>query len=295
MVCLVLSIIHKIDVKVIIFINKENNRKILDKCINFIIMNTPEIVPDTISNPINILVIIGILAVGFGIFVALNLISEDDAGILAFVLSVVIATCVAVFAFIVSKQNETGVLTKAYFALGLGFTSYVIAELLYYTFDLVLGIEAYPSIADIFFFALYPFVLGHLLLNMKYFNTSYTNFQKVWIPAIPIFALIAYVSLSMAIPDAELNFDFYYGFIFVAGASITLSFTIMGALIFRQGVLGTIWLLLVIGLMINAIGDVWYYHLEIFGQYFDAHPVTTVWFVANLFMIYALCKHLKTI
>jgi len=258
-------------------------------------MKEPEIVPDNISNPINSSIIIGILAVGSGIFVAMYLISEDDAGMLAFILSVTIATGVTVFAFIVSKQNETGILAKAYFSLGLGFGSYVIAELLYYTFDLVLGIEAYPSVADLFFFALYPFVLGHLLLNIRFFHTGYTNLQKVWIPAIPVFALIVYVIMSMGVPDAELNFDFYYGFIFVAGASTTLSFTIVGALIFRQGALGVVWLLLVMGLMINAAGDVWYYHLEIFGQYYDAHPVTVVWFVANLFMIYALYKHLKII
>ena len=101
--------------------------------------------------------------------------------------------------------------------------------------------------------------------------------------------------LSLSIPDAELNFDFYYGFIFVTGASLTLSFTIVGAVIFRQGVLGIIWLLLVLGLMINAAGDIWYYHLEIFGSYYDAHPVTVVWYVSNLFIIYALYKHLKTV
>jgi len=258
-------------------------------------MKEPEIVPDKISNPINIYVIIGILAVGSVVFAMLNFLSEDDAGLLAFNLSVIFASGVAVFAFIVSKQNETGVLVKSYFSLGLGFTSYAIAEILYYLFDLVFEIEAYPSIADIFFFALYPFILGHLLLNLKYFHTGYTNLQKVWIPAIPVFALVVYMMMYIGIPDAELNFDFYYGLIFVAGASTALSFTVLCALTFRQGALGVVWLLLILGLMLSTAGDVWYYHLEIFGQYYDAHPVTVVWFVANMFMIYALFKHLKII
>jgi len=47
--------------------------------------------------------------------------------------------------------------------------------------------------------------------------------------------------------------------------------------------------------MINTAGDVWYYHLEIFGEYFDAHPVTVAWFVANMIMIYALYKHIKSV
>ncbi len=153
-------------------------------------MKEPEIVPEHLSNPVNNYVLVGILLVGLCLFVVLNLVSEDDAGIIAFSTSVIIATGVAIFAFVVSKQSETGILAKSYFLLGLGFTSYVVAELPYYTFDLVLGIEAYPSIADLFFFALYPLILGHLLLNLKYFHMGYSNFQKFWIIAIPVTALV---------------------------------------------------------------------------------------------------------
>lgn len=258
-------------------------------------MTEPEIVPDKISNPINLYVIVAILAIGAAIFVAFQFLPEDDTGILAFIFSIVFAGGAAGFAFFVSKRAEIGVLSKAYLFLALGFTSYVIAELLYYTFDLILGIEPYPSIADVFFFALYPFTLGHLLLNMSYFHSWYTKFQKIWIPAIPVFAIIVYIIMSLSVPDAELNFDFYYGLIFVTAAAVTFSFTVLGALTFRSGALGVVWLLLLLGLMINAAGDVWYYHLEIFGHYYDAHPVTVVWYVANMFIIYALFKHIKII
>jgi hypothetical protein len=258
-------------------------------------MKNPEIVPDKISNPINPIIIIGILSLGAGIFVTMNIVSEDDAGTIALVISVSLAGFVALFAFIVSKQNQTGILAKSYFALGLGFSSYVIAELLYYSMEELFGIEPYPSIADVFFFAVYPFTLIHLLLNIRFFHSGFSIFQKICIILIPVVSLFIYVVLSITVPDAELGFDFYYGFIFVIGASITLSFSIVGAVIFKEGVLGVVWLLLVIGLMINASGDVWYYHLEIFSEYYDAHPVTVVWFVANLFIGYALIKHLKII
>jgi hypothetical protein len=258
-------------------------------------MKNPEIVPDKISNPINRKAIAVILGIGFGIFIALNLVSEEDAGTLALIPSLVFSSAVAILSFVMAKQNENGILAKAYFFLGIAFTSYVTAEVLYYLFELILEIDSYPSIADVFFFTVYPGILIFLFLNMKYFHSGFTLFQKIWVPAIPIFALIVYVIMSISVPDAELNFDFYYGLIFVAAASITLSFTIIGALTFREGILGPIWFLLVMGLMINAAGDVWYYHLEIFGEYFDAHPVTVVWFVANMFMIYALYKHIKSV
>ena len=258
-------------------------------------MKEPEIVPEKVSNPINIYIILGIILIGISVYVALNIISEENVGILAFGLSVLFSASVAIFAFIVSKQNSTGVLRKAYFFLGLGFSSYAIAEVLYYTFDLILNIEVYPSIVDVFFFALYPLLLGHLLYNIKFFQTKYTKFQKVLIPTIPFVALTTYAFMSLSIPDAEANFDFYYGFIFVFASSLTLSFTIIGASIFRQGAISVVWFLLLIGLMINAVADIWYYHLEIFGGYFDEHPVTVIWYIANMFIIYALYKHQKII
>lgn len=261
----------------------------------FFILKTPEIVPDKISNPINPLVIIGILSLGVGIFVSMNVVSEDDAGAIASIFAVFLAGVVALFSFIVSKQNDTGILAKSYFSLGLGFTAYVMAELLYYSMETLFGIEPYPSVADIFFFAVYPFTLIHLILNIRFFHSGFSIFQKITLVIIPIIAVVVYVALSISIPDTELGFDFYYGLIFVVAASVTLSLSIVGAVIFKEGALGAVWLLLVIGLMINAAGDVWYYHLEIFGEYFDAHPVTVIWYVANLFIIYALIKHLKII
>jgi len=258
-------------------------------------MKSPDIVPDKLTNPISPFVIIGILSIGVGIFVSMNLVSEEDGGTIAFSFSVLLTTLVVIFALIVSKQNQIGIIAKSYFALGLGFLSYVIGEILYYSIEDLFGIEPYPSIADVFFLATYPLLLIHLILNIRNFNIGYTKLQKFWIPSIPIFALIVYVIMSIEVPDAELNFDFYYGLIFVTASSTTLSFSILGALTFRQGALGIVWLLLVVGLMINASGDVWYYHLEIFGQYYDAHPLTSAWFVANMFIIYALYKHLKII
>ena len=98
-------------------------------------MKEPEIVPDKITNPINPIIIVGILVIGIGIYVSMNVVSEEDAGTIASIFAVGLAAGVSISAFIVSKQNEMGILAKSYFALGLGFLSYVIAEVLYYSME----------------------------------------------------------------------------------------------------------------------------------------------------------------
>ena len=93
----------------------------------------------------------------------------------------------------------------------------------------------------------------------------------------------------------EPDFDYYYGIIFVAGASITLSLAAMGALVFRGGMLGIVWMLILIGILIFAIGDVWYYWLEVYGEYDLLHPVNLFWYIPDGIVIYALYKHSKAI
>jgi len=80
---------------------------------------------------------------------------------------------------------------------------------------------------------------------------------------------------------------------FTIGSAITLAFAILGAKIFKEGALGTVWFLLVIGILVNTIGDVWYYHLEIFGQYDLMHPVNIFWYSSYWLMVYALYRHKK--
>jgi hypothetical protein len=51
----------------------------------------------------------------------------------------------------------------------------------------------------------------------------------------------------------------------------------------------------VAGIAIGIVGDVWYYYLEIFGQYDETHVVNSMWIVSYMVVAYALYKHRKTI
>jgi len=74
---------------------------------------------------------------------------------------------------------------------------------------------------------------------------------------------------------------------------VVLAYAILGASIFRKGVLGVAWLLLVIGILVSTVRDVWYYYLEVFEEYSDLHPVNVMWYVSDFLIIYALAKHRK--
>jgi hypothetical protein len=201
----------------------------------------------------------------------------------------------SIFAFLVARRYwGSEVFGKAYFALGMAYLMIFIGEIVWSYYQVVLQEDPYPSIADIFFFAFFPFAIYHLARNSFYFKRRLDISTKILLTMIPIVIVSVYSYLAFETSNG-LTFDFYYGSIFVAGISVTFSFAILGALVFRYSLLGTVWLLLVLGIMINNVGDVWYYYLEIFGQYTETHVVNSMWIVSYMVVAYALYKHRKTI
>ena len=150
-------------------------------------MKKPDIVPDRLKNPINFKILAFIVLAGIGIqFTLLNL-SEDDSGNLALTISLSSTLIVALTSFFISKRYAlTKIFGRAYLAYGIGYTCYFLGELLYYLFDFYFEIDPYPSIADAFYFLLYPFSLIYLILNIRFFQSKISNKTKLLLAIIPI-------------------------------------------------------------------------------------------------------------
>lgn len=261
-------------------------------------MKKPDIVPGKLSSPFDYRVLAGIagLVIIFHLFV--NYVAEpDDSDVIVSIFSFINPLAVAIAGFIVfSRYRGTAVFGRSYFVLGLGYFFIFLGEITYLLYDLFLNIDPYPSIADVFFFAQYPLLLIHLILNIRFFYSSFSRSAKSWIIGLPLAVIsIYFASFFVGSDDPLFNLDFYYGAIFVTASSATLAFAVLGSSIFKEGVLGKAWLLLVFGIMFNTTGDTWYYLLETFGEYSLTHPVNLLWYAGYWIVVYALYKHKKVI
>lgn len=251
----------------------------------------PPVVPEKLGNPINfwVIAIIGIIVVGFHILV--NYLTNSDSLIYAFSMSIPLA--VSIFAFITSRRYAgTKVYSNAYIMLGIGFWLMFLAELTYFIYEQILELDPYPSIADVFFFVFYPMLILYLVINLRFFSTKISKSGIALTIGTPLVTATTYVFLTL---EDFGSFDFYYGIIFIAAASVTLGLAIYTSKIFKGGLIGTSWLILVIGIIINVIGDVWYYYIEVIGEYTLADPVNLCWYSAYLVILYALYKHKKAL
>lgn len=241
-----------------------------------------------------VLLVIAGLAVIYQTFNYILPEKEGELSPIDYVFTISIVTC-AIASFIVTKRyGHSAVFGQAYLALGIAFTAYAIGDIIYNFQTTVLKIDPYPSIADIFFFAQYPFIIFHLIRNIKYFKRKITGRTIIWLAAIPI-ALVLLYSYFTFQQDGYSLFDYYYGLPFVAASATSLSFAILGTQVFRQSALAAVWSLIAVGIFLNTFGDINYYYIEIFGLYTRTHFVNVLWFVAPLIITYSLYRHYKII
>jgi len=260
---------------------------------------------ETPKSPIDKRVIIILLAIAV-VYQVFNAITDDITEELDFFEASItgIFAVTAIAAFTVARRYwGSDVFGRAYLSLTIAFACLFIADFMYNYLEIVVGEVPYPSIADAFFFGLYPFSLYHLIKNCRYFRRKWSLPTKIWLVLLPValVSIYSYVSINEyggieeIMGDDEATFDFFYSLIFVSGAASTTTFAVLGILVFRQSALAATWALLAGGIFLNDVSDFWYYFTELTVGWERQHPTTTMWLLSNLIIIYSLHKHKKII
>jgi hypothetical protein len=242
---------------------------------------------------IKALVIIAVLAIVYQIYIS-GFVDEEETSFADFSYGLSSLAVGITALFVYKRYKGSPVFGKTYLALAIGFIILFVGDSVYNYYLLVLDEDPYPSIADAFFIAFYFFTGYHLVKNIKYFKKDLGIGPKI---AVPVLA-IAFIAAFGLYTIETLEYDpmvYYMGILYVSASAAILSLAILGLTVFRHSVLGVAWFMLVIGIFFYSFADVWYYYLEEIEEFTIIHPVNTLWLVSNIFMVYALYKHKKTI
>ena len=243
---------------------------------------------------IKAIIIIAILAIVYQIYIS-EFVDEEETTFADFSYGISSLAVGITALFVAKRYKGSPVFGKTYLALGIGFILLFVGDSIVYNYYLyVLEEDPYPSIADAFFIAFYFFTGYHLIKNIKYFKKDLGIGAKVGVPVlalamVAVFAMFTYETLA---DDPTV---YFMGLLYVVASAATLSLAILGLTVFRHSVLGIAWTMLVIGIFLYGIADAWYYYLEELEIFSITHPVNTLWLLSNIFMVYALYKHKKTI
>jgi len=195
---------------------------------------------------------------------------------------------------VAGKFSHHEVFRKSYISLGIGFLLLALGQIIYLYYFHVLEIDAYPSMADVFFLSFSLFAGTHLIININYFKNKISNKTKVILPIIGISIMLTYSILSFN-QIREINLDFFIGLLYAIEYAVLLPLVILGMIVSRKTILGATWLLLVIGMFFLGIADVWYTFVEFFEEFDFRHPTNTLWLFSYMVITFALIEHLTVI
>jgi len=207
------------------------------------------------------------------------------------VISFIGSTLAGIASLFVANKHGRSKMGYSFYSLAIAFFSIAVGEIFFSYFSYV-GIDAFPSIADLFYFLLYPFQMIHLIVNINFYQNQCTLKSKIGMIVLASLIILAYAFFAFEC-IGELNIDFFYGLIFVSGAACITSVGLYGALVVRKIPLGRSWFLLVTAIVLGTVADVWYYVTELLEMYTLDHIVNLCWYAGYFISIYALYKHYK--
>lgn len=190
------------------------------------------------------------------------------------------------------KFKEHLVFRTSYIALGFSFLLLVVGQITYLYYLQVLEIDAYPSMADIFFLTYAPFACIHLVMNINYFKTKISTKLKILLLILGSSIVTLHTIIALDHNMDESSIDFIIATLYAIEYAILFPLAILGIIVARKTALGVAWLLLVIGLFVLGFADLWYTFVEFYQAFDFRHPINTVWLLAYMIITFALVKHL---
>jgi len=218
---------------------------------------------------------------------------------ISFLAYVIVPGALIVFSIILTSKlyKQKHFQSKAFLLFTIGASLWFIAEQIWAAYVYVYDADPFPSVADIFYMATYPFFVAFLLISLKPIRKSIT--KKIWLfSSVLSFAflipslLICYNDLE----EAEEGLD-------PISKSIALAYPILSSFQLTPAIVGIMflakkgvsysWMLLLFGFLIFVLSDTFYLFSELDGSYYDGHPVDLMYLYGFILLIFSLHNRLQ--
>ena len=218
---------------------------------------------------------------------------------ISFLVYVIVPGALIVFSIILTSKlyKQKHFQSKAFLLFTIGASLWFIAEQIWAAYVYVYDADPFPSVADIFYMATYPFFVAFLLISLKPIRKSIT--KKIWLfSSVLSFAflipslLICYNDLE----EAEEGLD-------PISKSIALAYPILSSFQLTPAIVGIMflakkgvsysWMLLLFGFLIFVLSDTFYLFSELDGSYYDGHPVDLMYLYGFILLIFSLHNRLQ--
>ena len=184
---------------------------------------------------------------------------------------------------------------KAYFLFAIGVACWFVAEQLWAAYDHIWEGEPFPSEADAFYIASYPFLFAFLLISLKPARRLISKNVLFFAIALSAVFLIPSFSFTFSDMEGELPFDTAVALTYPIASSALLVPAIIGIMFLFKLETNYSWMLMLFGFISYLIADTFFLFTIVDGSYYDGHPTDLVYLYSFILFIFSLSNRLKSI
>lgn len=182
---------------------------------------------------------------------------------------------------------------KAWILFAIFASLWFIAERIAMIYNLTLGFEPYPSEADLFWLAGYPFLFSFLLFYLKPVKDAISKKMVI---------SVSLISLSLLVPTLYITYDdsseLNWSEIIIAVSypiadAIILAPALLGAFLFFKGRVNFLWSLICVAVIIEAAADTGFLITTIDDSYYQGHPVDILFIWYYVIFSFGVFSHIK--
>ncbi|HJZ23873.1 MAG TPA: hypothetical protein VJ201_05425 [Candidatus Babeliales bacterium] len=178
------------------------------------------------------------------------------------------------------------------FFVGLA-VSWFIAEQIWLVYDLIYQIDPFPSLADFFYLAGYPFLFLFSICYLKPLKDAISKKTLTYVSLAAITLLVP--SLYMAYDtDSEISaFEFTLALIYPIADAIVLIPALIGLILFFRGEVNFLWSLMCVAIILNVVADTGFLITSMDGSYYMGHPIDMLFLWAYILFSFGVYSHIQ--
>lgn len=234
-----------------------------------------------------------LLVTGIGITVSTFFGKEAVKVITDFTYIPVAGAFVILSIIISSIFRKTGNHGKAWLVFTGTAISWFIAETTWTIYELVYHTNPFPSYADAFYIAGYPFLFLFSILYLKPFKKLISRKIILSTSLIAVTVLIPSLYMTIESSSDESKFAIVLGITYPVADAIILIPAMIGIFLFFRGEVNFLWTLLLIGILFEVIADTGFQYFTLNDSYYTGHPVDILFIWSYIMFSFGVYSHIQ--
>jgi hypothetical protein len=233
------------------------------------------------------------LITGFGIMVA-TFFGKDVVKVVTDFTYITVTGVFVFLSIIMSSQfRKTGNHGKAWLLFTGTAISWFIAETTWTIYELVYHTNPFPSFADVFYIAGYPFLFLFAIYYLKPFKKLISRKMILLTSLIAVSVLIPNLYMTIDNNSNENKFVIVLGSTYPVADAIILVPALIGIFLFFRGEVNFLWTLLLIGIIFEVIADTGFQYFTLNNLYYTGHPIDILFIWAYIMFSFGIYSHIQ--